>query len=356
MSDRSAITAVLLSASLTLGLPLSRSQGQAPAPEAPAREASAPASPDLDAILSNADASASHGQWDDAIAGYTQALRIQPKLERVLAARGVVWANKGNFDAALADYNASLALNPDQIDTLVHRSGLYLCKDDTHGAARDASAALRMKPNDPTVHNLLGDIAFYTKGYRGAIIAYSDAIGLETPEQTRNLSMYYADRANAYNLLGDLDAALRDCHMATHFDAANSHAWNVEGLVLDKKGDFAGATAAYTSGINCSPTSPDNYNALAWLKATCTDARFRDGKVALQNAVRACELTEYKNGDMLDTLAAAYAETGDFDTALTWEYGAIDLAANENDKVNLQKHAKLYESHRPYRDIGGTGD
>jgi tetratricopeptide (TPR) repeat protein len=334
-----------------LGLLLSGAHAQAPA-----REASAPANLDLDAILRNADASASKGQWDEAIAGYTQALRIQPNFDRVLAARGVAWANKGNLDSALADCNAALSLNPELVDAIINRGVLYLCKDDTEDAIRDALAGLRLKPNHAGIHNLLGDIALHKAGYRGAIKVYSDAIRLEAPDQTRNLSVYYADRANAYNLLGNLDAALRDCHVATQFDAANSHAWYTEGQVLNKKGDFAGAIAAHTSGITCAPTSPENYNALAWLKATCVDARFRDGKAALQNALRACELTDYKHGDMLDTLAAAYAETGDFDTALTWEYGAIGLTTNDKDKADLQKHAKLYESHRPYRDLGGTGD
>ncbi len=99
----------------------------------------------------------------------------------------------------------------------------------------------------------------------------------------------------------------------------------------------------------------ESYNAVAWVHATCEVAQYRNGKEAVKNATRACELTNFKDANLLDTLAAAYAEAGDFENAVTWEYGALDVASRE-EKPALQRHLKLFESHQPYRDIGHKGE
>jgi tetratricopeptide (TPR) repeat protein len=55
---------------------------------------------------------------------------------------------------------------------------------------------------------------------------------------------------------------------------------------------------------------------IAWLQATCPEDSFRNGKAAVEAARRACDLTQWKDYDLINTLAAAYAEAGDFDRAI----------------------------------------
>jgi len=93
-------------------------------------------------------------------------------------------------------------------------------------------------------------------------------------------------------------------------------------------------------------------NSLAWLQATCPIAEFRDGAKAVENATKACELTDWKNFSYVDALAASYAEVGDFDSAVKWQKNAIDLLA-EDTSVELrsayESRLDLYQSGKPYR-------
>ncbi len=101
------------------------------------------------------------------------------------------------------------------------------------------------------------------------------------------------------------------------------------------------------------PDSPRMLNELAWLLATYPDPKARDGTEAVRLAERACALTERRVPVLLDTLAAAYAEAGDFPRAISVAEEAIDRAhaAGDNDAVKLSENilASLREN-LPYRE------
>ena len=113
----------------------------------------------------------------------------------------------------------------------------------------------------------------------------------------------------------------------------------------------------------------------AWIRATCPDGSFRNGRAAIADAKKACELIKWKYADYIDTLAGACAEAGDFDSAVRYEQQAIDLNRSGKDetiqktgnpvgdKVAVMmankaqqslpgyfKRLELYKQHRPYRD------
>ena len=111
------------------------------------------------------------------------------------------------------------------------------------------------------------------------------------------------------------------------------------------------AISDFEAAIRFEPTGADNYNALAWLWATCSDGKLRNAKKAIDYARKACELTAWKSGAILDTLAAAYAESGQFDEAVNWEKKALampDLANQVGDSARAR--LKLYQQRKPYRE------
>jgi tetratricopeptide (TPR) repeat protein len=100
------------------------------------------------------------------------------------------------------------------------------------------------------------------------------------------------------------------------------------------------------------PDSPRMLDELAWLLATYPDSKSRDGTEAVHLAERACALTERRIPALIDTLAAAYAEAGDFTRAISTAEEALNRArsSGDSDAVKLSENilASLRDN-RPYR-------
>ena len=88
---------------------------------------------------------------------------------------------------------------------------------------------------------------------------------------------------------------------------------------------------------------------LAWVLATSADPAQRDGAHALRWASRAAELTAHKNAGVLDTLAAAEAEAGNFAEAVVWQRWALRIASPE-ERAGFEERLALYLAGRPYRE------
>ena len=92
-------------------------------------------------------------------------------------------------------------------------------------------------------------------------------------------------------------------------------------------------------------------NNFAWVLATSPDDKLRDGKRAVQLATKACEVTKHKKAHILSTLAAAYAETGDFATALKWSQKAVELGVEKKEVDDqLKQELESYKKKKPWRE------
>ncbi len=92
-------------------------------------------------------------------------------------------------------------------------------------------------------------------------------------------------------------------------------------------------------------------NNLAWILATSSDPRLRNGAEAVHWAKQACEFGEYKQTDFLETLATAYAEVGQFDEAIKVSEQMIRLSPGDAQLVNTTRdRIKLYQASQPFRE------
>jgi tetratricopeptide (TPR) repeat protein len=135
-------------------------------------------------------------------------------------------------------------------------------------------------------------------------------------------------------------------------------AYRLRGQDFEAQAVFDKAIAGYDEAIRLDPTNPVAWNNKAWIAATCPKAKYRDGKRAVHDALRACDLNGWKDWKTIDTLAAAYAEAGDFGNAIKWQEKAIELIeketnATERDSVLPLERSRraLFKAHKPYHEV-----
>ena len=121
---------------------------------------------------------------------------------------------------------------------------------------------------------------------------------------------------------------------------------------LHAQGRISDAISAYEIAIELRPDWPNPRNDLAWLLATEKSPAVRSADRAVALAEAACQLTDFQDPNLLDTLAAAYAESGKWDEATRIADQAIQLARSRgHDAVatDIASRAELYRRQQPFR-------
>ena len=185
-----------------------------------------------------------------------------------------------------------------------------------------------------------------------AISAYSKAITLKPGNPA-----LYANRGNAYSYQKNLDKAIAD------YDTAIKIA--VDRLGSDKAKEMcyfyynkayaynnadrdAEAIPYYERVISIDTSYPDAHGNLAWILATSHDPKLRNPKRAIELATQELKRLGGKDPSVIDTLAAAYAASGNFKEAIAWQTKAIEIAEDEATKKGLSERLKLYQSNTAY--------
>ena len=111
---------------------------------------------------------------------------------------------------------------------------------------------------------------------------------------------------------------------------------------------FDKAIADFDKALELDSNDATAYALRARFRSSCPVGQYRNGQLAIEDAERACALTEWKDPLTLSELAAAYAENGDFESAIRWQEEAIHIAP-EWRKEDWKSRLDLFRSHRPYR-------
>jgi tetratricopeptide (TPR) repeat protein len=106
------------------------------------------------------------------------------------------------------------------------------------------------------------------------------------------------------------------------------------------------AAQEYQIALEINPDSAYAANDFAWILATAPDPALRDGPRAVALAEKACELSKYSDPLLIGTLAAAYAEAGQFEKAVKTATLAEEKAGAMGDKSLARRNAELREIYR----------
>jgi tetratricopeptide (TPR) repeat protein len=283
---------------------------------------------------------------EDAVSYFSERVRANPNDAYAYAARGRAWREEGELERALKDLNEAIRLEPKNAYWYANRGLVYDDLDETDRALDDYDDAIHFNPKDAELYNSRGVAYKHDGQYNNAIDDYTDALKLDP-----KLSDAYFNRGNAYKAKKDYDLAIRDYTDAIRLDPESPDLYFNRANARIANRDYRLAVADLKSVVRLDPKDADAYSSLAWLLATCPDAKVRDGKKAVLYATKACELTKWKAPYFLATLAAAQAEVGEFELALKWQEKALDSSRYERDEGDsARERLKLYKDHKPYRE------
>jgi rhomboid protease GluP len=200
--------------------------------------------------------------------------------------------------------------------------------------------ALRLAPHEEQPHEAMGTYYLKQKKYDQAIQEFQEAIRLGGDDHAQ------LGRGLAYELKGDPEKAQKifESVLGTNPQTARGR-----GLLASNQATLADlyaqqklygeAISKYREALRLDPDLAEAHNNLAWLYATCGDSRFRNSHAALEHAQRAVELTQWKDGNSIDTLAEAYYVNGNYQQAVEIQEKALVL---EPDNKELQEHMARY--------------
>lgn len=207
--------------------------------------------------------------------------------------------------------------------------------------------ALQTDPHAPRTHNNLG-LALLDKGRaEEALHHYREALRLD-PDYAAAQFNY----GSALLSTGRREVAVIELEKAARLTPQNSEVWINLGAARLIGGDVAGAIADYEKAAEAAPQSVAPLNNLAWVLATHTDSSIRNGPRALEWITRAMNLSSPPSIKMLRTLAAALAESGDYNAAIKTASQALALAREKGDAdlANaLQRELAAYRQDTPVR-------
>ncbi|MCH7725442.1 MAG: tetratricopeptide repeat protein [Planctomycetes bacterium] len=284
-------------------------------------------------------------KYDEALEHLKKAAELNPgsPLNHTLRARLLVL--KGEPKKAIKDLDKALKAQPRNVGALLMRARLHQTVGNLEEAKKDIDQVLILQPGSVRGIMLRSLIAA-SDGKFGAAVADMERLLRASPTNVPwrlQLAAFLAADQRPSRAIKVLSTVLKD-------EPGNASAHRSRGDALLSIGKQTEALADYETVLKAEPGHTGVLNNLAWVLATSPDDKIRDAKRSIELGKRACELTEYKRAHILSTLAAGYAESGDFETAIKWSNKAVELGEGEVVE-QLKQELESYKGKKPWREL-----
>ncbi len=295
------------------------------------------------------------GRYDEAVAELQLAAAANPSDVRIFSRLGSAWFRKDQPEPAVQAFSQAIAIEPDAVD-YVSRGRAYLELNRYDDAYCDFSQVIQLDPQHATAYFFRADGLLRQERLEEAVADFSRAIELGAHQEVDfSVADAYLFRGSAVMALGRLEQAETDFSQAISHreatEAADDYRIRAECHEAQKKqaaAQYDRQIADLLDAIHAQPADVASLRAAAMLLATCPLAEIRNGSHAVTLATRACEVSDGKDAASLDSLAAAQAESGDFDEAVRREKEAVRLAPDDSSRSQYQSRLEHYQAGKTY--------
>ena len=243
------------------------------------------------------------GRFEEAVAHYRKSLELKPDYAVAHRNLGSVLANQGRVEEAIVELRKAIAINPDDAAGHCRLGNALVLSGRLDLAMEHYQAALDIDPYDAEAHFASGN-AMARQGRLNEAMGHFQAVLDMQPDNAEA----HCQLGNALACSGRLNEAAAHFQTALKIRPANAAAHDGLALVLAAQGRYEQALAHYCGALELQPGNAEAQRNLAWLRATCPERAIRNGTEAIQLAEQANRSSGGKRPDMLEALAAAYAE------------------------------------------------
>jgi len=185
------------------------------------------------------------GNLTQAIADYTNVIRINSKHAKAYYNRGNIYGKQDNLIQAIADYTKAIEINPKFKDAYYNRGNTYGKQGNLTQAIADYTKAIEIDSKYAAAYGNRGNICQIQGNFQQAIADYSNAI-----EINPDIAGFYSNRGNAYQTQGNLHQAIVDYNRAIELNPNDNTTYYNRGLAYYGIEQYAKSLADYTNATS----------------------------------------------------------------------------------------------------------